>query len=150
MIVYRLCSEKYKHDISGEGARKQTSNRWNSFGTPLFYTSESLALCAVELSKLVHPSFIPLNYQVLEIYVPDVIPLEIEGQFYDGNWLEQVSLSQKLGDFFVRDDDYLVLKVPSAWIQNCFNYLINPKHSAFSQVRIERAYPFEFKGKLFF
>lgn len=137
------------NDISGEGARKQATNRWNSFGTPLLYTSESPALCGLELSKIIHPGFSPKNYKLLEIEIPDFVPLEIDDNFFRKDWQNDITTTQMLGDYFIDENKFLILKVPSIWIYNCFNYLINPNHSDFKSVRIINNSPFEFKGKLF-
>ncbi len=150
MQLFRLSGERYKNDISGEGARKQRSNRWNSFGIPMLYTAESAALCAVELSKVFNPNTAIANYFLIEIKMPKFEPLEIDNEFYDNDyWTKDVALSQSLGDYFINENEFLVFKVRSVWIQNCFNYLINPNHQDFSKIKIENIYPFPFKGKIF-
>ena len=149
MIVYRLCKEKYSKDLSGAGARKVHSNRWNTFGTPLIYTAESVALCAVELHQYVPPTSAPSAYCIQEVELPDVAYLSIDDGFYTENWISDKASTQKLGDFFVSENRYLILKVPSAWIHNCFNYLINPNHRDIQGVNLVKSYPFSFNGKLF-
>lgn len=149
MKVYRLSSKKYCNDISGEGARKQNSNRWNSFGTPMLYTANSPALCAVELSKVYNPNSQIDNYYLIEIELPNFEPLTIDEDFFKNDWINDIHSSKKMGDFFINENEFLVLKVPSVWIQNCFNFLINPNHKDFDKVKIIKAYPFPFKGKLF-
>ncbi|MGB0880884.1 MAG: RES family NAD+ phosphorylase [Polaribacter sp.] len=149
MKVFRICSEKYNSDISGNGARKQYSNRWNSYGTPMLYTAESAALCVVELNKVYNPYSKIHKYFLLEIEIPDVKPLLIDESFYDENWIHETHISKLLGDYFISENEFLVLKVPSIWIQNCYNYLINPTHIDFEKVKIIEKYPFPFKGELF-
>ncbi len=41
-----------------------------------------------------------------------------------------------LGDKFLKEQKFLVLKVPSATVQGEFNYLINPRHKNFNQIKI--------------
>ncbi len=151
MKVYRLAGANYKHDISGLGAAKIHTNRWNSFGTRILYTSESPALCAVELHKIFPPNVLIKNYHLLEIKIPDTKPLTIDQSFFDikGNWTKNIYLTQQLGDYFITENKDLVLQVPSVWIQHCFNYLINPFHPDFNKVKIVKTYPFPFVGKLF-
>lgn len=149
MIVYRLSSRKYAHILSGEGAKRQTSNRWNSFGTPMLYTAESTALAALELHQYLPPVMINLNLVLLEIEVPEVAPLIVEADFFDSEWTRRKRVSQALGDHFVNENKYLVMKVPSAWVYACFNYLINPLHPRFNQVKIKKTLDFSPQGHLF-
>ena len=151
MYVYRLSGERYKNDLSGFGAAKQHGNRWNSYGTQMLYTSESPALCAVELHKVYPPNIFIKNFYLLEIQIPNTEPLLVSDEFFDkeGLWQRNINLTQQIGDFFIEDNQDLILKVPSVWIHNCFNYLINPHHKDFKKVKIIKTYPFPFSGKLF-
>lgn len=150
MIVYRICNSKYAKDISGESSRKQESNRWNSKGTPMLYTSESPALCAVEIHQYIPPSFIPLNYSLIEIEIPDTEPLLVDEAFFkEKKWIDDLKTTQAIGDYFVDKNEFLILKVPSAMVSYCWNYLMNPNHKDFNQVKILKTNPFPLTGKLF-
>lgn len=149
MIGYRLCKKAYVADLSGSGAMKMSSNGWNSQGTPMLYTAESAALCAVELYSYVPPSSPPLDYWLQMIVIPDVDIAEVDPGFYQTDWIDQKNESQAIGDEFIRSNKYLILKVASAWIYPCFNYLINPMHTEFKNVRLMDAIPFPFDGKLY-
>lgn len=150
MIVYRLCNTKYANDISGEGARRQTSNRWNSLGTPMLYTCESTALCAVELHQYIPPAFHPKNYVLLKIEIPKNDVLTIDKTFFiNENWIDNKHITQSIGDQFVNENKFLVMKVPSAMVTACFNFLINPNHKDLKKVKIINTIEFPIKGKLF-
>lgn len=48
-ISYRVVKEKYRGSaFDGEGARLY-GGRWNCKGVPVVYTSDSLALCSLEI-----------------------------------------------------------------------------------------------------
>ncbi|WP_430410119.1 RES family NAD+ phosphorylase [Kordia sp.] len=150
MIVYRVCSSKYATNISGESSRKQKNNRWNSFGTPMLYTSDSPALCAVEIHQYLPPSFIPVDYSLLKIEIPDEDHLLIDEAFFEDKvWIDQLAITQRFGDFFIEKKEHLIMKVPSAMISSCFNYLINPMHKDFNEVTIVNSMTFPMEGKLF-
>lgn len=150
MIVYRICNAKYASNISGESARRQTDNRWNSLGTPMLYTSDSPALCAVEIHQYIPPSFPPKNYVLLEIELPKCDILTLEDAFFkDENWIEHKTVTQSIGDRFVQQNEYLVMKVPSSMIRACYNFLVNPYHKNFSKVKIAHTHKFPIEGKLF-
>jgi len=150
VIVYRVCSTKYANNISGESAAKQTNNRWNSLGTPMQYTCESSALCAVEIHQYVPPSFPPKNYSMLEIEIPNCKVLTINEDFFaNENWIKDNAITQAIGDYFIKENVFLVLKVPSAMITSCWNFLINPNHKDFHKVEIVNSISFPLEGKLF-
>jgi RES domain-containing protein len=61
MRVWRISKAKYAHSaFSGEGARLFDA-RWNFAGTPMVYTSSSLALAAIEYFVHLDPSEAPMG-----------------------------------------------------------------------------------------
>lgn len=150
MIVYRISKTKYADNISGQSAKKQSHNRWNSFGTPMLYTAENIALCALEIHQYIPPSYPPLNYSLIEIEVPEVDFLIIDKDFFkEPNWIDEIQTTQNLGDYFIESNEYLVMKVPSAMVAHSYNYLINPNHPDFERIFIKSIQPFPLDGKLF-
>jgi len=150
VIVYRVCNSKYATNISGESARRQTNNRWNSLGTPMLYTSDSPALCAVEIHQYIPPSFQPKNYSILEIKLPDCKILTLGKEFFANEyWIVNKNITQSMGDQFVKQNEYLVMKVPSSMIVACYNFLVNPYHKNFNEVKIVNTLKFPIEGKLF-
>ena len=70
MEVFRLSTAKYANDLSGTGA-KLHGGRWNQKGEAVLYTSGSRALALVEVLVHLTNAFLPLNYQLISIYIPD-------------------------------------------------------------------------------
>ena len=62
---------------------------------------------------------------------------------------EELTITQILGDYFIEESEYLIMKVPSAMISSCYNYLVNPNHKNFRKVKIINTIAFPIKGKLF-
>ncbi len=151
MIVYRLCKSKYSNDLSGNGAEK-SGGRWNSKGVAMLYTSNSRALCTTEIAAHTPLGILPLDYFLISIEVPDtVIFCEIEIAKLSSNWSDYppTKSTQKLGDKFITENKYLLMKVPSAIVQGEFNFLFNPHHKNFKQVKIVNAESFKFNSRLF-
>lgn len=151
MNVYRLCKDKYKHDISGFGAEKY-GGRWNNKGTRLLYTSQSRALAKLEVAVHVNLNRIPKNYYMVTIEVPDEIILQFDKKkLKDKNWKSNppIEFTQTEGDKFVIDKAGLVIKVPSAIVQGDYNFLINPLHPDFNKVKVIDIVPFRFDERLF-
>lgn len=137
MIVYRLSKKAYRNDLSGKGAWL-AGGRWNSKGTALLYTAESRALCMAEVAVHMPYGIIPEDYYLIAIEISTDSMLEIKPEVLPGDWAEypHPASTQQIGDAFVQDGKYLVLKVPSAIVPGDFNYLVNPLHDESYQVKI--------------
>lgn len=151
MIVYRLSKPRYADDLMGTGARK-AGGRWNSRGVPMLYTSQSIALCAVEVAVHMPLGILPKNYMLITIEIPehfDIIDYEMKD--LPINWA--VSLhsqdTQMVGDHFINKCKEMVMKVPSAVIQGESNFLINPYHADFNCIKILSKEVFTFDKRLF-
>lgn len=151
MIVYRLAKSKYCHDLSGKGAGK-TGGRWNSKGIPIVYTSNSRALCTVEIAVHMPLSILPIDFKLVTINIPDsIVFAEMNAKILPKEWasIPYSGITQKYGDRFIKDQKYAVLKVPSAVVSGDFNFLINPQHVDFSKIQIIKTESFSFDERLF-
>ena len=151
MIVYRLSKKKYRADLSGKGA-EIGGGRWNSIGNAILYTAENRALCTAEIAVHTPLGITPKDYFLISIEVPKNIKIkEIDKSKLPKKWktFPHVPSTKKIGDEFVKQKEFLVLKVPSAVIQGEFNFLINSNHKDFKKVKIKSVEAFEFDKRLF-
>ncbi len=150
MIVYRLCKSKHAADLSGKGA-EISGARWNSKGKAMLYTSQSIALCSTEIAVHTPLGNLPDDYVLMSIEIPDDSILEIQQSSLPSDWkfFPHPHSTQKIGDNFIAEEEYLVMKVPSVVVQGEFNYLLNPVHKDFQKVKILNTEPFSFDERLF-
>lgn len=151
MQVYRLSREKYANQLSGIGTSR-SGNRWNSKGTEIIYCADSRALAMAEVSVHISLTALPKDFVMMEIYIPDFIKILSVGEndlFDRWNDFPHNYRTQKIGDIFIMENKYCILKVPSAVVKGDFNYLINPYHSDFKKVEINNFYKFPFDVRLF-
>lgn len=151
MIVFRLSKSKFANDLSGKGAEK-SGGRWNSKGIALVYTSESRALCTTEIAVHTPLGNLPLDYMLITIEIPEDVPIhEIVTTDIPANWksFPHSHSTQEIGDNFVTECKYAVLKVPSVVVQGDFNFLINPAHEESSKIKILSIESFDFDERLF-
>jgi RES domain-containing protein len=151
MIVYRLSKDRYANDLSGRGA-ELAGGRWNSKGVAMLYTSESIALCTVEVAVHMPLGLVPENYFLVRINIPNtIVSHELPVANMPENWKSypHSSVTQSIGDQFVSEAKHLVLKAPSSAVQGTFNYLINPYHPDIRKIKIAGTEPFEFDRRLF-
>lgn len=150
MIVFRLTKEKYKDELSGVGAEKY-GGRWNNKRKQIIYTGESRALCTAEIAVHTPLGIMPSDYFVQSIRLPSLKMLEIDPKDLDPKWrnFPHEITTKIIGDKFIDKNKYLVMKVPSAIIQDEFNYLINPNHKNFLRVKLIKIEEFKFDKRLF-
>lgn len=153
MKVYRIEREKYLDStLKGIGAAKSNGFRWNSENTRLVYTADSRALALLEVA--VHLNMnenLPSDRFIVELEIPDTMKaLEVSLNDLPQNWNAKppTKITQIIGDDFVQNNEAAVLKVPSAIIQQEFNYLINPLHPDVQSIKMVSQYPLQFDERL--
>lgn len=151
MFTYRIGQTKYASDRKGSGI----DGRWNSYGKYVIYTAGSLALSCLE--KLAHTSGTSLyagDFSVTTYEIPDILKINeigIDDLFRKNPEWNKVSnylFTQDIGDNWLKNRQTAVLKVPSAIIEEEFNYLLNPAHPDFSKIRIVGVRKFSFDDRL--
>lgn len=138
MEVFRIVKEKYADSLSGVGA-SVAGGRWNSKGVEIIYTAESRALAVLEVLVHLPKNLIPDDLIFITIEIPDdIVPKIVDVSDLPNQWFQfpPLRMTQQIGDDFVRSNENLLLKVPSAIVKNEFNYLINPYHTEFKKVNI--------------
>jgi len=151
MIVFRLTKSRFCNDLSGKGA-ENAGGRWNSKGVAMVYTSVSRALCTTEIAVHTPLGNLPLDYNLVSIEFPTAIPiLKLEEKKLPQNWksFPHPNATQLLGDKFISESKFLVMRVPSVVVQGEYNYLINPKHKDFKKVKLVKIEKFVFDERLF-
>ncbi len=135
--------------FDGEGARLH-GGRWNSPGTPVAYASDSIALAVLEVLAHLQSTAVLQSYSLAPIRFPEAQIEVLDLASLPRGWRRFPSplSNQVLGDRWVAQGRSLVLRVPSALIPAASNFLINPAHSGFSRVVIERPERFAFDARL--
>ncbi|HOX77807.1 MAG TPA: RES family NAD+ phosphorylase [Bacteroidales bacterium] len=151
MIVFRLVRKKYGFALTGEGA-KISGGRWNSVDLPVIYTSDSRALCTAEVAVTLQRGILPNDFEMLSISIPDNILIhEIRTVDLPEGWRKfpYLEVTMQIGNRFILENRFMVMKVPSAVVPGDFNYLINPRHPDFEKIRIISTEPYEFDERFF-
>lgn len=135
--------------FDGEGARIE-GGRWNSPGTAVVYTSQSAALAALEMLVHLGRGASLLTYVLIPCMFDDAFVSRLDRRRLPRNWRSYPAPPdlQLLGDEWVRNDASAVLEVPSAIIETESNYLLNPRHRDFREVRVMDPQRFEFDLRL--
>lgn len=151
MIVFRLTKTQYARDLSGKGA-EQSGGRWNHKGVPLIYTCESRALCVTEVAVHIPLNIVPKDYSLVEIEISDKVKVyELSPKKLQAKWRAfpyRPYTKELLHDLLIAKK-FLVIKVPSAVVQDSWNYLINPLHKDIKMIKILAVEDFNFDQRLF-
>lgn len=151
MEVFRLTREMYAHSLSGKGAALKGA-RWNSVGTELIYTAANRSLAMAEVAVHFTLATLPADYCMVTLYIPDTLPVSrISLKSLPENWnaFPYHPSTQTIGDKFVRENTYSILKTPSAVTQGDFNFLLNPAHPDFGGIKIKKVEKFPFDKRIF-
>lgn len=147
MLVYRIVLAKYAKGLVASGR----AARWNPNEVKMIYTASSRSLACLE--NVVHRNQIGLseNFNVLTIDCPDHIKVSIIRQpDLPTNWtsFDQMYITQQIGERWISQNESAILQVPSSIVAEEVNYLLNPDHSDFAQIRMIASQPFTFDKRL--
>jgi RES domain-containing protein len=147
MRVWRVCRRPFTA-FDGEGARL-AGGRWSHPGTAIVYTSATLSLAALELLLQLGQTEVPRDIVAVSAEIPDTVRRTVlvpEG-VPDRDWRRYPALGglRDVGPRWVASMDTAVLGVPSAIVPTERNYLLNPAHPAFREIKIGVAEPFSLR-----
>jgi len=147
MLVYRIILTKYADKLIASGR----AARWNPNDVEMIYTASSRSLACLE--NVVHRSGKGLNqvFDVLTIDIPHHIKIKkIFLKDLPADWkdYDRVYLTQRMGERWISDNDTAVLQVPSSIVSEEVNYLLNPKHKDFGEIKIVKRQPFVFDSRI--
>jgi len=144
MRVWRVCKRRHAA-FDGEGARL-AGGRWNYPGTAIVYTSATLSLAVLELLVHVGQDQMPSGLVAVAADIPDTLDRVViePGLVPAHHWRRYPALLGlcRLGTSWALDMKSAVLAVPSTVIPTERNYLINPAHPAFREIKVSVPEPF--------
>lgn len=149
MEVYRISAADFIDDISGEGS-KLSGARWNYKGTAVLYTSSSIALATLEMLVRIPIRFSIPDLVIAHIKVPDDSVFNVEVKSLPRKWNQDPSPDalKKITEKWISNAKFLLMRVPSAVVPQNYNYIINPAHSRFNEVKIIKKEPFTFDKRI--
>ena len=150
MEVFRI-SKSAHSNLEGLGGLYYPG-RWHEVGYKVIYTAQHRSLAALEyLVHLSSTSFLQTDFVISTIYIPDKTQFEtVSNKTLSNGWanIQKVGTTRRMGTDFLKNKIGLYLKVPSAVIEDEFNYILNPNHPDMKNCRIINAKPFQFDDRL--
>lgn len=144
LTLWRLTKAQYADSaFDGEGARLY-GGRWNSPGQAVVYLAGNLSLAALEILVHVKSQRELGGYVKLRVQTPESLASEVST--LPPNWQQgrAPDETRAIGDAWLGAGETPLLRVPSVVIPEEHTYLLNPRHSRFSEMTLGEATPFSF------
>ncbi len=123
--------------FSGDGGL-YVAGRWNHKGTRAVYCSQSISLCTLEWLSHNGLSVSGFSYYKFSIEIPDELIIKYLISDLPKDWRNTPAPNSNR-DFsdknFYAPKEYLAMTIPSVMVPEEFNLVINPLHSAFTEVK---------------
>ena len=149
MQVWRISAVRFSANaLSGLGAARAGA-RWNSRGTAVAYTADTVALAMLELLVHVDRSDVPLGMRLLSFDLPDDAITSLDPLPSSWKKLPYSQQVRQVGDDWAQAKSGLALRVPSALARGHTNLLINPAHQRFAEIKRLLDEPLAFDDRLF-
>lgn len=141
MLLWRITRKAFlAQALMGLGA-KRYGGRWNSKGTALVYTSESLELAVLEALVHLDIDLLPKDMYQIGFEVNEAL-IEPPPSRLPRQWDRPPPYDPKvqaIGDRWARRGSALGLRVPASVLPSRYNVLLNPQHSDVRRVvEVER------------
>ncbi|SHO55210.1 RES family NAD+ phosphorylase [Vibrio quintilis] len=148
MELFRLSHADFA-GLSGQGGL-YGAGRWHEKGSLVCYTASSRSLCVLE--RLVHESMADMpSLVMMTIWIPDdvsVIRKSVKQLPAGWDSMPDAGAAKAVGQAFLKENQALLLQVPSVVVRDEYNYLINPRHPDAGQIQIVDTSPYYYDQRL--
>jgi RES domain-containing protein len=116
----------------------------------MVYAAGSQSLAVLEMLVHLDSPDILKKYVLFGIEVEEQLVTNLDRTALPKNWKKDPAPMrvQAIGDAWARSFESVVLSVPSALVPSESNFLMNPRHPDFSQLRIGKPLSFRFDMRL--
>jgi len=151
MRIWRICRKPFSRSpLDGRGGLI-VAGRWHTPRRLVTYASESLALASLEVLVHCEVDLLPSDLVAVEVDVPTRLKIdEIKADDLPRTWRKYPAPRrlQAIGNDWLDGGRTPILRVPSALVPTESNYLVNPTHPGFSELRVVRRFKFAFDERL--
>ena len=137
--IFRIAKKEYVSDKTGQGSFLY-GGRWNPKGYRVIYTSESRSLALCELLANIGTTTQKPSLYLVEICVPKGVSIsEVSKKELTPDWKKPFSSNcVTIGLYWLTTAETCILKVPSAVVEEEYNYVLNPLHPDFKKLAFHK------------
>jgi len=154
LTIWRLEKERYLEEAFRGKGSLQTSGRWHHKGTQVAYASEHPGIAVLEKLTWLGSYEVARNSSYL------LVPLELDPNEHlerieeselpeDWDTFPHRDETRDIGTRWFNEERSPVLAVPSAVLPLAENYLVNPFHPDFHDLKRREPEPFSWDARLF-
>ena len=150
VTAWRIVATRFASGaFSGEAARGD-GGRWNSPGVRMVYTAGTISLALLELLVRLNSGDAIPSYSRCSARFDDSLLIPLDSKQLPRNWRQSPTpaSARAVGDQWIASARSVVLKVPSAVVEEESNYLINPAHADFKLMEIGQFQPIRLDPRL--
>lgn len=143
MTSWRIVDERHLESaFSGIGAERY-GGRFNSTGRGMIYTSGSISLAMLEILVQIKERRRLMNHWCIAATFDDELVERADVQHLPDDWDARPPRkdSQEFGDRWLDEQRSVVLAVPSVVNPYEYNFLMNPAHPRFPEIRLGDPFP---------
>ncbi len=144
MVLWRISRHR---DLSGIGGLR-AAGRWHYAGHPIVYLSETPAAALLEVCVHTSANDVPPDFTLLKIEGPDVNVPSLETKELPQDWPTRLEVTRDLGTAWLKKNESVLLRVPSALVPETVNFLFNPSDTQAKQFHITDVFSYPFDPRL--
>jgi RES domain-containing protein len=144
MLLWRISRHR---DLRGIGGLKAAA-RWHHAGQAIVYLAETPAASLLEVCVHTSAADVPPAFTLLKIKGPDLVVPSITIDRLPKDWQTQLEVTRDLGTAWLKRNESVLLRVPSAIVPETVNFLFNPSHKQAAKFRIAGVFSYPFDHRL--
>ncbi|MDH3317065.1 MAG: RES family NAD+ phosphorylase [Betaproteobacteria bacterium] len=149
--AWRIAKARYASEaFSGTGGLS-VEGRWHFKGNRVIYSASSLALAALEVFVHLYRAHARIRWVAFEVDIPEFVRVtNLPVRQLPRDWRHEPphAGTMKIGSDWIQGGTTAVLRTPSVIIPTECNYILNPAHPEFRNLRIGPAVPFSFDSRM--
>ena len=150
LTAWRIVKRRHlANAFDGEGART-FGGRWNSPGVAMVYVANTRSLAALEMAVHLDRGALLASFVLIPCEFDEGLVSTINRSSLPPLWRRDPPPPELagIGDAWAKQGRSAVLAVPSAVVAEETNFLLNPRHPDFSEIRIGNPEDFQFDPRL--
>ena len=144
MILWRISRHR---DLSETGGLR-AAGRWHYAGHPIVNLAETPAAALLEVCVHTSANDVPPEFTLLKIEGPNVNVPSIEKKELPQDWRTRLEVSRNLGTAWLKKNESVLLRVPSALVPETVNFLFNPPNTQAKRFHVTDVFSYPFDPRL--